>query len=79
MDDSAGTASTLLKGVGKGLLGVVTKPVGGAMHLVSKTGQGIVRGTGLAQKLSHSKLSIELLEFAQWSDKKLKAFLGYFR
>ena len=55
-EESAGTTSTLLKGVGKGLLGVVTKPVGGAMDLVSKTGQGIMRGTGLTQELIHWQL-----------------------
>ena len=63
MDESSGTATTFLKGVGKGLLGVVTKPVGGAMDLVSKTGQGIMHGTGLAQKLEHYKVLEEMVEF----------------
>lgn len=62
MDESAGTTTTLLKGVGKGLLGVVTKPVGGAMDLVSKTGHGIMRGTGLAQELCHWQLPGHLKE-----------------
>jgi vacuolar protein sorting-associated protein 13B len=61
-EESAGTTSTLLKGVGKGLLGVVTKPVGGAMDLVSKTGQGIMRGAGLAQELAHWEVPRDLEE-----------------
>ena len=61
MDESAtvfGTTKSVLSGVGKGLIGAVAKPVGGAMELVSHTGQGIMQGTGLAQKLTHK--SIEL-------------------
>lgn len=57
MEESDGTTSTLLKGFGKGLLGVVTKPVGGAMDLVSKAGQGIMSDVGLARRLEHCELS----------------------
>ena len=39
----------VVTGVGKGLIGVVAKPLGGAMELVSQTGQGILQGTGLGQ------------------------------
>lgn len=35
------TASGIVTGVGKGLVGVFTKPIGGAAELVSQTGQGI--------------------------------------
>ena len=63
MDEDNGTATTLLKGVGKGLLGVVTKPVGGAMELISKTGQGILCGTGLGEKIVHSEIPDELVQF----------------
>ena len=63
MEESDGTTSTLLKGFGKGLLGVVTKPVGGAMDLVSKAGQGIMSDTGLARKLSHCELVEGVREF----------------
>ena len=42
-------ASGVITGVGKGLIGVVTKPLGGAMELVSQTGQGILQGAGLTQ------------------------------
>ena len=61
MDESDGAASTVLKGVGKGLLGVVTKPVGGAMELISQTGQGILCGTGLGQKLRHTEVPNQYL------------------
>ena len=41
-DDSSGmiAARGLVFGLGKGLLGVVTKPVGGAMEFVSQTSHG---------------------------------------
>lgn len=39
-------------GVGKGLLGLVTKPIGGAFQLVSQTGQGILNSSGLLHKPS---------------------------
>lgn len=45
--DMREAASGVISGVGKGLLGVVTKPLGGAMDLVSQTGQGILQGVGL--------------------------------
>lgn len=44
-------ARGVLAGVGKGLLGVVTKPVGGAMELVSQTGKGLMLGTGLGENV----------------------------
>ena len=34
------TAGSLVTGVGKGLVGVITKPIGGAAEFVSQTGQG---------------------------------------
>ena len=37
----------MIMGVGKGLLGLVTKPVGGAFQLVSQTGQGLLNTSGL--------------------------------
>ncbi len=70
MDESGRTATTLLKGVGKGLLGVVTKPVGGAMDLVSKTGQGIMHSAGLAQKLEHYEVSDEMMGYIQVSNRR---------
>ena len=67
---AAATAAALLKGVGKGLLGVVTKLVGGAMDLVSKAGQGIMRGTGLAQELGHTRLPAELVPYLTMQERK---------
>ena len=34
-------ATGIVKGVGKGIVGVFTKPIGGAAELVSQTGQGL--------------------------------------
>lgn len=81
MEESAGTTTTLLKGVGKGLLGVVTKPVGGAMDLVSRAGQGIMHGSGLVQKLEHCQLSEAMLESSRIPERKLllKTRAGYSR
>ena len=52
-----GATKTILGGIGKGLLGVVAKPVGGAMDFVSQTGQGIMHGTGLVHKLTHRDIA----------------------
>ena len=49
-------ARGVLAGVGKGLLGVVTKPVGGAMELVSQTGKGLMMGTGLIESMHRRSL-----------------------
>ena len=38
-------------GFGKGLVGVVTKPIGGAAELVSQTSMGLLYGTGLSKAL----------------------------
>ncbi|XP_062426453.1 intermembrane lipid transfer protein VPS13B isoform X4 [Rhea pennata] len=42
-------AKGVISGVGKGLMGVFTKPIGGAAELVSQTGYGILHGAGLSQ------------------------------
>ncbi|XP_064782923.1 intermembrane lipid transfer protein VPS13B-like [Oncorhynchus masou masou] len=50
MQSSAGTkAKGVISGVGKGIVGVFTKPIGGAAELVSQTGYGILHGAGLWQ------------------------------
>ncbi|XP_055871203.1 intermembrane lipid transfer protein VPS13B-like isoform X3 [Biomphalaria glabrata] len=47
---SASSAATgFVAGMSKGLVGVFTKPIGGAAEFVSQTGQGILHGTGLGQ------------------------------
>ncbi|XP_063055639.1 intermembrane lipid transfer protein VPS13B-like [Engraulis encrasicolus] len=48
LQSSAGsTAKGVISGVGKGIVGVFTKPIGGAAELVSQTGYGILHGAGL--------------------------------
>ncbi|XP_078109919.1 intermembrane lipid transfer protein VPS13B isoform X4 [Sander vitreus] len=50
MQSSAGSqARGVITGVGKGIVGVFTKPIGGAAELVSQTGYGILHGAGLWQ------------------------------
>ncbi|GAB6029598.1 Vacuolar protein sorting-associated protein 13B [Chamberlinius hualienensis] len=40
------TAAGILTGVGRGLVGVVVKPIGGAAEFVAQAGQGILHGAG---------------------------------
>ena len=40
-------ATGIVSGVGKGLVGAFTKPIGGAAELVSQTGMGLLHGAGL--------------------------------
>ncbi|XP_061772519.1 intermembrane lipid transfer protein VPS13B-like isoform X2 [Nerophis ophidion] len=50
MQSSAGSkAKGVISGMGKGIVGVFTKPIGGAAELVSQTGYGILHGAGLWQ------------------------------
>ncbi|XP_077207934.1 intermembrane lipid transfer protein VPS13B isoform X2 [Paroedura picta] len=42
-------AKGVISGVGKGIMGVLVKPIGGAAELVSQTGYGILHGAGLSQ------------------------------
>ncbi|XP_053736376.1 intermembrane lipid transfer protein VPS13B-like isoform X1 [Synchiropus splendidus] len=50
VQSSAGSkAKGVISGVGKGIVGVFTKPIGGAAELVSQTGYGILHGAGLWQ------------------------------
>eukprot|EP00063_Salmo_salar_P065639 XP_014040474.1 PREDICTED: vacuolar protein sorting-associated protein 13B-like [Salmo salar] len=50
MQSSAGSkAKGVISGVGKGIVGIFTKPIGGAAELVSQTGYGILHGAGLWQ------------------------------
>ncbi|KAI7806135.1 putative vacuolar protein sorting-associated protein 13B-like [Triplophysa rosa] len=50
MPDSASSAARgVISGVGKGIVGVFTKPIGGAAELVSQTGYGLLHGAGLWQ------------------------------
>ncbi|XP_028837760.1 vacuolar protein sorting-associated protein 13B isoform X2 [Denticeps clupeoides] len=57
---SAGsTARGVITGVGKGIVGVFTKPIGGAAELVSQTGYGILHGAGLWQFPKQLYLPVE--------------------
>ncbi|XP_051791807.1 intermembrane lipid transfer protein VPS13B-like isoform X3 [Erpetoichthys calabaricus] len=57
---SAGSkAKGVISGVGKGIVGVFTKPIGGAAELVSQTGYGILHGAGLCQLPKQLYLPIE--------------------
>jgi hypothetical protein len=40
--------SSVLKGVGKGLVGVIAKPVGGAADLIAEASDGIRQSAGMA-------------------------------
>ncbi|KAK3589215.1 hypothetical protein CHS0354_020076 [Potamilus streckersoni] len=46
---SRSTASSLVTGMGKGIVGVFTKPIGGAAEFLSQTSQGLLHGTGLSK------------------------------
>lgn len=39
---ASGTAGSIMAGVGKGLVGAITKPIGGVAEFVSQAGQGII-------------------------------------
>ena len=44
-----GTATGFVSGVGKGLVGMVTKPIGGAAEFVSQTSMGLLQQVGLVE------------------------------
>ena len=50
----AATPQSLVTGFGKGVFGAVTKPVGGAMDLVSHSSQGLIDSLGLSVQLKYS-------------------------
>lgn len=54
----------LVTGFAKGVVGVVAKPIGGAMEFVSQTSLGILQGTGLVRVPER----ISLLEFDSAED-----------
>uniref|UniRef100_A0A8B9JSN2 Vacuolar protein sorting 13 homolog B n=1 Tax=Astyanax mexicanus TaxID=7994 RepID=A0A8B9JSN2_ASTMX len=56
---AASTARGVISGVGKGIVGVFTKPIGGAAELVSQTGYGILHGAGLCQMPKQTYLPTE--------------------
>ena len=48
----------LVSGVARGLVGVVTKPLGGAAELVAQTGQGLLYGTGWCSETIHRSTAL---------------------
>ena len=48
----------LVTGVARGIVGVVTKPLGGAAELVAQTGQGLLQGSGWHQHTSHRSTAL---------------------
>ena len=65
--DISGYTQGMLAGVGKGILGLVTKPIGGAFQLVSQTGQGILNTSGLIRKPNIKNSS--LLKYCQTTNR----------
>ncbi|XP_033726572.1 vacuolar protein sorting-associated protein 13B-like isoform X2 [Pecten maximus] len=57
---TSAAATGVVTGVGKGLVGAFTKPIGGAAELLSQTGQGILLGTGLAGDLPKVRYAAEV-------------------
>jgi vacuolar protein sorting-associated protein 13B len=49
--DHGATPTGLVGGLTRGLIGVITKPIGGAAELVAQTGQGLLVGTGWTQNM----------------------------
>ncbi|KAJ8322215.1 hypothetical protein KUTeg_000686 [Tegillarca granosa] len=66
------TASGIVTGVGKGLVGVFTKPIGGAAELVSQTGQGLLHGTGLASNRQNPIYKPEKILISESSNGRIK-------
>jgi len=56
----SGTATGLVSGISKGLIGVVTKPIGGAAEFVSQTSLGLLHHVGVMGDCLHMHQSVEL-------------------
>ena len=63
------------KGFGKGLVGIVAKPIGGAMELVSQTGQGILVGTGLTKPPKKFRAALDKTEILEL---ERESYMKYF-
>lgn len=57
----SGTATGLVSGISKGLIGVVTKPIGGAAEFVSQTSLGLLHHVGVMADCRRKHLSTEIL------------------
>ena len=65
------------KGFGKGLVGMVAKPIGGAMELISQTGQGILLGTGLTKPPMKLKAALDKQEILKLDRESYMKYLWY--
>ena len=54
-------ATSVLAGVGRGMLGVITKPVGGAMEFVHSASLGILASTGLHRERERLQVPVQHL------------------
>jgi hypothetical protein len=50
-------------GIGQGLLGIVTKPIGGALELVNLTSQGLLLQSGMMAIVKHRRYLFSLFFF----------------
>ena len=60
-EDTTGYARSMLTGVGKSLLGIVTKPVGGVFQLVSQTGHDIINSVGFRRQPNLKNTNLQKL------------------
>ncbi len=78
---SVHNSNSLFTGVGKGLIGLVTKPVGAVAELVNQTGQGLLRITGVNRiptsqlRLQRCPLNKEFSRFSISPTKCLSKFI----
>lgn len=49
IQDGSNSPGRVISGFGKGLVGVIAKPIGGAAELVSRSGKGLLRTAGLSK------------------------------
>ncbi|CAD5116322.1 DgyrCDS5226 [Dimorphilus gyrociliatus] len=49
IQDGSNSPGRVISGIGKGLVGVIAKPLGGAAELVSRSGKGLLRTAGLSR------------------------------
>ena len=65
------------RGFGKGLVGAVAKPIGGAMELVSQTGQGILVGTGLTKPPMKFRAALDKNDILKLERESYMKYLWY--
>jgi len=58
---SGSVATGFMSGLGRGLVGAVTKPIGGAAEFVSQTSMGILHQVGLGNVRQPKRIAIDRL------------------